>query len=331
MLPYLASCYGVARIWDGLMKKILLTSGIVLAFIGYALFSISDACSKELAGRLDPFEVAFFSGVFGFLIVPLLRQPHESYSALVISSHPWLWLVRSISVFVTTAASVEAFMLLPMPEALSLMFLMPFFVTLFSVFVLKEQVTGWTWLSVIMGFVGVMIVLRPGAKALHFGHLCAVVSALSTAVSVIAYRFAGKETQRLSLFGSTLCGLLVGNGVLMARHFVIPHGEEVWLLLFGYGFLAAMGQLLLMLAASIAPANRVALPQYSQMLWIVLLSYFIFKQPIDLWDGVGIAVVTFSGLLNWIRQKIRFEKMLTRGWWWRRKPTAAPLIPPPSL
>ncbi|MCT6837730.1 MULTISPECIES: DMT family transporter [Bombella] len=318
------------------MRKILFTSGIVLAFIGYAFFSISDACSKGLAGALDPFEVAFFGGVFGFLIVPTLRRPQESYSALVLSNHPWLWLLRAAAVFVATAASVEAFMLLPMPEALSLMFLMPFFVTIVSVLFLKEQVTGWAWLSVLLGFVGVMIVLRPGMKALNFGHLCAVLAAMSTAVSVIAYRFAGKEASRLTLFGSSLFGPLVGDGILMAKHFVIPHTVAEWLLLFGYGFLAAAGQLLLMLAASIAPANRVALPQYSQMAWIVAFSYFIFHQPVDVWDGIGILVVTFSGMLNWLRQKIRFEKMIHRGWWWKRKPspeviaaTPAAVITPP--
>ncbi|MCX5616109.1 DMT family transporter [Bombella sp. TMW 2.2559] len=312
------------------MKKILFTSGIVLALIGYAFFSISDACSKGLAGRLDPFEVAFFGGVFGLLIVPLLKRPNESYKVLVVSSHPWLWLVRAAAVFVATAGSVEAFMLLPMPEALSLMFLMPFFVTIVSVLFLKEQVTGWAWLSVLLGFAGVMIVLRPGVKALQFGHVCAIVVAMASAVSVIAYRFAGKETSRLTLYGSSLFGPLVGDGILMVQHFVLPHGVSEWLLLFGYGFLAAAGQLLLMLAASIAPANRVALPQYSQMVWIVAFSYFVFNQPVDMWDGIGIAVVTLSGMLNWLRQKIRFEKMLHRGWWWRRKPTPEVIAATPA-
>ncbi|NHN88232.1 EamA family transporter [Acetobacter sp. LMG 1627] len=285
---------------------------MTLAFGAYAFFSISDAFSKLLAGRLDPFEVAFSGGVFGFLILPFLKQPGESYIDIVRPKLWGMWILRAACVFVATAASVEAFMLLPMPEALSLMFLMPLFVTILSVVLLKEKVTFWAWLAVLLGFVGVLIVLRPGFRALHFGHLCALVAAFANAGSVIAYRLADHEKTRLSLFGSSLIGPLVGNGVLMALHASWPASFVDWVYLFGYGFLAALGQLLMMMATALAPANRVALPQYSQMIWGVVLSYIVFKQPLDSWTFVGITVLMFSGVLNWIRQRIRYERMAMR-------------------
>lgn len=286
-----------------------LFSGMALAFGAYASFAISDAFSKLLAGMLDPFEVAFSGGIFGFLLLPFLRKPHESYLDIFRPQQRAMWLLRAFCVFLATAASVEAFMLLPMPEALSLMFLMPLFVTILSVVLLKEKVTAWAWLAVVLGFVGVLIVLRPGVRALHLGHLCALVAAFANAGSVIAYRLASKETVRLSLFGSSLIGPLVGNGVLMGLHATWPPTMASWVYLFGYGFLAAFGQLLMMLATARAPANRVALPQYSQMVWGVVLSYVVFHQPLDGWTFVGIMVLTFSGMLNWVRQRIRYERM----------------------
>ncbi|MBV1838482.1 EamA family transporter [Acetobacter estunensis] len=273
------------------------------AFLAYASFSISDAFSKLLAGRLDPFEVAFSGGVFGFLILPFIKLKHESWADMVHTPHFGMWCVRALAVFLATASSVEAFMLLSMPEALSLMFLMPFFVTILSVTFLREKVNGWAWLSVALGFIGVLIVLRPGFRALGFGHLCALVAAVANAVGVIAYRLAGNNTPRLSLFGSSLFGPLIGNGILMAHGATMPQGVD-WAYLFGYGFLAALGQLLLMMATASAPANRVALPQYSQMIWGVALSYTLFRQPLDIWEIVGVTIVTLSGLVNWIRQKI---------------------------
>lgn len=288
------------------------TSGMVLAFMAYASFSISDAFSKLLAGSLDPFEVAFSGGAFGFLILPFVRLKHESYIDVVRTARPGMWLVRACAVFLATASSVEAFMLLPMPEALSLMFLMPFFVTLLSVTFLRERVNVWAWISVGIGFLGVMIVLRPGFRALNFGHLCALVAAMSNAVGVIAYRQAGHNSPRLSLFGSSLIGPLVGNGVLMMPHVSWPVGVD-WVFLFGYGLLAALGQLLLMMATQSAPANRVALPQYSQMIWGVALSYTLFHQPLDVWEFVGVFCVTMSGLVNWIRQKIKFRHLAIHG------------------
>ncbi|PYD81700.1 EamA family transporter [Komagataeibacter oboediens] len=294
------------------MNMSFLTSGMMLAFAAFSSFSISDAYSKLLAGQLDPFEVAFSGGIFGFLIIPFIRRPDESYRDIFSPQRPGMWLVRAVATFASTAASVEAFMLLPMPEALSLMFLMPFFVTVLSVTLLHEKVSGWAWLSVILGFIGVLIVLRPGMRELHLGHLCAVIAAVANAVGVIAYRLAGNDTPRLSLFGSSLFGPLVGDGLLMLAHAHWPHGLKTWLFLFGYGFLAALGQLLMMMATARAPANRVALPQYSQMLWAVAFSYFLFHQPLDNWTIAGIIVVTLSGMLNWIRQRISFERLAMR-------------------
>ncbi|NHO31116.1 EamA family transporter [Acetobacter sp. LMG 1636] len=285
---------------------------MLLAFMAYAAFSISDAFSKLLAGSLDPFEVAFSGGAFGFLILPFVRQKHESYIDIVRTAHPGMWLIRAGAVFLATASSVEAFMLLPMPEALSLMFLMPFFVTILSVTFLREQVNIWAWISVAVGFVGVLIVLRPGFRALHFGHLCALVAAVANAVGVIAYRRSGQNSPRLSLFGSSLIGPLVGNGILMMGHATWPDATG-WIFLFGYGLLAALGQLLLMMATQAAPANRVALPQYSQMVWGVALSYTLFHQQLDLWGFVGVIIVTLSGLVNWIRQKIKFRYIALHG------------------
>ena len=305
------------------MKATFLSSGMMLSFVGFALFSISDACSKGLAGHLDPFEVAFSGGVLGFLILPFIRKPHEPYSDIFATDRPSMWLLRAVSTFVSTAASVMAFMLLPMPEALALMFLMPFFVTLISVGLLKEKVSGWTWLSVAVGFLGVLIVLRPGVRAFHLGHLCAVIAAAANATSVIAYRLAGNNSARLSLFGSSLFGPLIGDGLLMLTHASWPHGFAIWALLFGYGFLAALGQLFMMMATALAPANRVALPQYSQMLWAVAFSYVLFHQPLDSWTFVGIVVVTLSGMLHWIRQKLRYERMALEDHW-RRHHTPGP-------
>ncbi|MFT8978253.1 DMT family transporter, partial [Gluconobacter oxydans] len=188
------------------MKQNIFSSGILLALLGYAAFSISDACSKGLAGHLDPFEVAFSGGVFGFILLPFIRRPDEPYSDIFATTRPGMWILRAVSTFVSTAASVMAFMLLPMPEALSLMFLMPFFVTIISVTILKEKVSFWTWLSVAVGFLGVLIVLRPGARTFHLGHVCAIVAALANASSVVASRVGGAGSPRRYRVGSSRVG-----------------------------------------------------------------------------------------------------------------------------
>ncbi|MDF7677621.1 DMT family transporter [Acetobacteraceae bacterium ESL0709] len=277
------------------------TIGLLLALAGFASFAISDMFSKLLAGHLNPFEVAFSGGAFGLLLLPLVKRKHESYvDAVPHKSEIPLWLLRALAVFTATAVSVEAFMLLSMPEALSLMFLMPFMANILSAVFLKEHISWASWLSVFIGFIGVLIVLRPGIRPFNLGYACALISALANAVSVVAYKVAAGKTSRLELLSSTLAGPLIGNGLLMMGHFSWPRDLTSWVNLFGYGFLAALGQLCLMLAAQKTPASRVSLSQYSQMIWAVLFSQTIFHDHMDRWTVLGVLVVTFSGTVNWL-------------------------------
>lgn len=131
------------------------TKGLLLSLLGFAAFSISDAFSKLLTGRLNPFEVAFSGGVFGLLLVPFVKSRGQSWLNILPIQKPGMWWIRAVATFIATAASVESFMLLSMPEALSLMFLMPFIATILSVVALKEKVSfgdGLLWLSGLQAF-----------------------------------------------------------------------------------------------------------------------------------------------------------------------------------
>lgn len=272
--------------------------GTLLAFAGFAAFSISDLFSKLLTGSLGPFEVAFSGGVFGILLLPAVKGKNESWRDLFPRAHWGVWLLRALSVFLATALSVEAFMLLPMAEAMALMFLCPFVTNLLSVFVLREPVRVSSWLATMTGFVGVLIVLRPGVREIGLGELCALGVAVVLALNVVSFKLGeGKETP-LAAFSATLVGPLVGNGILMIRSFRWPETPLVWEYLFGYGFLMALGQFCLMRASARVPSSRVSLMQYSQMLWTVLFSLLIFHDHLDHWTMLGIAIILLSGGLE---------------------------------
>jgi S-adenosylmethionine uptake transporter len=211
---------------------------------------------------------------------------------------------------VGSIAAVIAFTALPMAEAFALIFLLPIFVTILSVLVLKEHV-GWRrWSAVVAGFVGVLVVLRPGFRVLGIGHLAAIVCGLSGAISMIALRLAGPHEKRITLYGAGMVGSMLFTGVLMLSEFRWPDMHE-WLLLFGYGLLAALAAVLLMLATQKAPANHVAPTQYRQMLWAVLLGYVLFNDRLDWPMAIGIAIILGAGLFTFVR-----EDKVTR--WWKR-------------
>jgi len=284
--------------------------GVLLGFACYAAYAISDAFVKSLHGSLPAYEAVFFGAVLMLSALPFIRRPGDRWIEVFQARKPSLWWIRAISGAICNIAAVIAFTALPMAEAFALIFLLPIFVTLLSVLFLKEQV-GWRrWSAVVAGFLGVLVVLRPGFRALGVGHLAAMVCGLSGAVSVVALRMAGAHEKRISLYGAGVIGPLVAGGLLMLPDFIWPDARQ-WALLAGYGLLAGFAGVLLMLATQHAPANRVAPAQYSQMLWAIGFGYWLFGDRLDWPMLIGIALILGSGLFTLMR-----EGQVTP--WWRR-------------
>ena len=284
--------------------------GVLLGFMAFAAYAFSDAFVKALRGSLPAYEAVFIGAALGLFALPFIKGRDDRWRDAVLAQRQALYLVRALASAVGSIAAVIAFTALPMAEAFALIFLMPVFVTILSVLVLKEQV-GWRrWSAVVAGFIGVLVVLRPGFRTLGIGHLAATVCGLSGAISMIALRLAGPHEKRVSLFGAGIFGSMLVSGALMLADFRWPQPGQ-WTLLLGYGLLSALGSVLLMLATRLAPANHVAPTQYSQMLWAVLLGYVVFHDPLDWPMALGIAIILGAGLFTFIR-----EEQVTR--WWRR-------------
>jgi S-adenosylmethionine uptake transporter len=284
--------------------------GVLLGFMAFAAFAASDAFVKSLRGTLPAYEAVFFGAALGLTALPFIKVTSDRWHDVLRAQRQGLWLVRAIASAVGSIAAVVAFTALPMAEAFALIFLLPIFVTILSVLVLKE-VVGWRrWSAVVAGFVGVLVVLRPGFRVLGIGHLAAIVCGLSGAVSMIALRMAGPHEKRVTLYGAGMVGTMLVAGLLMLADFRWPDLAQ-WGLLLGYGLLAALGSVLLMLATQKAPANHVAPTQYSQMLWAVLLGYVVFHDHLDWPMAIGIAIILGAGLFTFVR-----EERVTR--WWKR-------------
>ncbi|MBE9603265.1 DMT family transporter [Acetobacteraceae bacterium H6797] len=285
------------------------TQGVVLAFLAYAVYAISDASVKLLHGSLSAYEAVFWGALSGVVALPFLRGPGERMRDVFHARNKAMWFVRAGAALTGSLGSVTAFTHLSMAEAFSLLFLMPTFVTILSVAFLKEPV-GWRrWGAVLLGFAGVLIVLRPGFRELNIGHLGAVVGGLSGAITVVMMRAYGKSEKRMSLYGAGLIGPILGGGLLMIGDFSWPTPMQ-WVWLMGYGLLMALANILVMLASARIEASLVAPAQYSQMIWAIIFGYLIFDDGLEPIMAVGVAVIIFSGVLTFMRERVRKP----RGW-----------------
>lgn len=286
------------------MRSDPLFRGIVLAFIAFAAYSISDACVKLVEGRISPVESGFFGAAIGMAAIPFLMKRGDQWRDLFATTNRTLWILRFVSSGIGVIGSVTAFTHLSMAEAFCLIFLLPSFVTIMSVVFLKETVGIRRWSAVAIGFLGVLVVLRPGFRELSIGHLGALIAGMGGALSIVIYRAVGPKEKNISLYGAGMLGIVVICGAAMLQDFKMPVGTD-WLFLFGYGSLSALGAILTMLAARYAPAAVIGPIQYSQMLWAILFGYLIFGDHVDLPIMIGIALIVGSGLLTISRERTR--------------------------
>ncbi len=282
-----------------------MNSGIILALAAYAVYAWGDGIIKSFGGQLSVFEIGFFNILFASVFLFLLKPEGESWRGFWRMNRPWAVQARALFGVGAGVLSVYAFTTIPLAEVYALMFLAPILVTLLSIVFLKERVGPWRWLAVVMGFCGVLLVVRPGFRALELGHLAAFVVAFFGASTIILMRSLQRERQT-TILGMLAVYSLVFNGVAaLATSTFTPPDWKVWVLLAASGLCTAGGSRLQLLAVRRSPANLIAPTHYSQIVWAVIIGAAFFNEYPDWLSVVGMAVVVASGLLTLMREKVR--------------------------
>ena len=275
--------------------------GVLLAFIGYASFSTADALIKQIGPGMSVFEIAFFTTSFSILPL-LLTNRDERWRDLYRLRHPLLVHLRCATAITGTACVMYAFTHIAFADVYAIGFATPIVVTLLSVLLLKERVTPQRWILLFLCFVGVVIVIRPGLRALELGHLVIMVGACLGAVTTVILRHVAPTERRVSLVGLQVLYSAMINGVLMLPLFVMPSPLQLAIFL-AIGLLGGLGGLLLIAATKVTPANLVAPVQYSQLIWAILFGALFFGEYPDWVAIVGMLIVVTSGLLNVLSDK----------------------------
>lgn len=282
-----------------------MTNAVLLALLAYAVWAWGDAVTKSLGGTLPVFELVFFITLFSAVPIMLARPRGERWRDFWRMKRPWVIQARAVAGVISGFCGVYAFTTIPLAETYALIFLSPLFVTVLSVAILKEQVGRWRWFAVAAGFAGVLLVVRPGFRELHPGHLAAATVALLFALSVVLLRSLAGQERYTALFGTGILYNLGAYGTATAlAGFVVPDPSQLARLVV-IGGCSAAGQIILLHVARIAPANLVAPTHYSQIAWAVLLGALFFAEYPDLPALAGLAVLAGAGLLTLLRERLR--------------------------
>jgi len=269
--------------------------GIGLICLAVLLFASHDALSKFLSGIYPIVLVVWARYVVHTLLMLVVFVPRSGFSSIVRTRRPGLQLLRAVCLIGTSLLFTTGLRYIPLAEATSVNFLAPLLVTALSVVVLGEKVTRSQWLAVLGGFVGVLIVVRPGGDLFTPAILFPLGSALCFGIyQLITRKLSDIDSPTTSNFLAGIFNSLIMTA-LLPFFWVTPDWLHA-LFMIGLGTCGMLGHLLLTKAFLHAAPAMLAPFSYGQILFAGMYGYLIFDHTPDAWALSGIGVICLSGL-----------------------------------
>lgn len=276
-------------------------AGILFMLASVAIFALANAFSKAMVATYPPAQVFFVRG-FGALAVLLPFLARDGFAAARNVPRPGLQALRMSFSVADGMLFFTAIKYIPLADATTCYLAAPIFVTAFSAIVLREHV-GWRrWSAVIVGFVGVIIALRPSGTTLAWPALIALAGCLCQSGLMIVTRFV-RGTPDTFLATVQVAGSFVFGGVLSAFHFVPPPLLITVLLLLS-GIVNVAGVLCLNRSLLLAPASVVAPFQYTMIVWAIVLGFLVFGDVPSLNTMIGAVIVAAAGMYIFLRERV---------------------------
>ena len=267
---------------------------IILNASAWMIVPFMDAIAKYLSSSMDVLQITwsryFFTVIFALFIMLLFDR-----KSLVWSKKPLLQLIRGLIFVFSTYLFFYAISEISLPKALTLAFVAPICVTAMSPFFLNEKVGLRRWTAVSLGFIGTLIVIRPGFIEINLATLAALGNG-------ICYGFYLIITRKLRTFDNSLLTLLFAGtvGTIVMSFFMpsvwINPSNSQWVMMALIGFIAALAHFLIIYSLNLADASKLAPLGYTEIITNIILSYYIFNELPDNWTYLGLFIIVLSGL-----------------------------------
>lgn len=279
---------------------ISLTLGAMFAF------AIMDGLSKALAGKHAIPQILWIRYIlFTLLAVVVLR--HQGLANVWRTERPWLQGGRALLMVVENAVFVLAFKFLPLADVHAIAAASPLIVIALSVPMLGEKVGIRRWLAVTAGFLGVLLIVRPGFNDVGWPVLVALLGAFLWALYQVLVRLCAQtDKSETTWLWSAVIGLVATSFV---GPFVwVPPDGMGWLMLLGIAALGSGAHLALIQAFGLAEAGALQPFSYTLLLWAAVVGFLAFGDVPDAWTLAGAAIILGSGLYAWHRERVRAKE-----------------------
>jgi drug/metabolite transporter (DMT)-like permease len=277
-------------------------TGIALISLTYALFALLDGSAKWLVQSLPVIIVVWLRFLTHTLLAAALLFPLRG-RALVRTRHLRWHVLRGLMFCCMTGINFWALQYLQLTVTASIFFTVPILIALMSAPLLGERMDAKRWAAILVGFAGVLVIVRPGSAAFHPAMLLSMLNAvIYAAFNLMTRKLAAYDSPETIQFLPAVVASVVLAPFALAS-WESPHAWFEWVLLCLMGVFGGAGHTLLAMAHRYAPASTLAPFLYQQILYMALFGYLVFGSVPDAAVWVGAAIVVSSGLYLFARER----------------------------
>ncbi|MEM6588879.1 MAG: DMT family transporter [Pseudomonadota bacterium] len=302
--------------------------GIAFLLAATTIFPLQDVIIKFLSDAYAVHQVVFIRSLFALPLVVIIARFEGQLWPLEIGS--WsLQLTRALAAFTSYTCYYLALSSIGLAEAVAIAFSTPIFVTLLAMAFLKEKIGVFRVLAIFLGLAGVLVIVQPGMGVFQPAAIFALLAAVFYAVSIIATRKLGRQTNGTTMTVITIVTYIIGGGLVgvlfvvmpvtsphpsldfLFREWTMPAAQD-WLLLAIIGGTAAAGFFCLAQAYRLAEASVVTPFEYTAMPWAVLWGWVFFSDLPDTATWLGLTMIIAAGLLIVFRETVQNRRIVRR-------------------
>lgn len=252
----------------------------LLAFVlmGTAVlcFSLVDATAKWLTHGYDPWQIVFLSRIVPIVVALIIAYRETGNPFNFYTRFPKVQILRAALTIPMIWCFFTGLKLMSLAEAITIAFTAPLFITMLSRPMLGEKIGRRRWSAVAIGFVGILVALRPGVGTIGIGPILVIISAFAYALSmVLLRRFAGQEPTHNILFYSAIGAFLVG-GFNAVPIWIEPDAID-WGLLLLVGVWGVFGSYAVIRAYRLGEASMLAPLEYTALIWSIMFDLWLFS------------------------------------------------------
>ena len=276
---------------------------IGLLILSQLFFAALDTSAKWMAvSGLGTFEIVFIRYAVHVGLMLALMMPVQGLGMLR-TRNLRLEIIRGLCLAGVTATNFFAMRFLPLTVTGALLFTMPLMIAVLSGPILGERVTWQRWIAVVVGFIGILVIVRPGTEAFHPASLlCIVGAACGAFYSILTRKLAGVDSASTQTAYAGIVSLVCVTPFAF-QGWVWPSDVPTWIAFFLAGIAGLIAHQVSTTAHRFAPPNVLAPFSYLELLALAVASWLIFAEPPDLWFYVGAPIIILSGLYIWLNER----------------------------